>query len=139
MAKLPAYGSPLTLAQAKTVMAACETVCAARDWPMVIAILDSHGRLVMQHALDNVQTASYKIAQLKAETALNFRRPTRALEDRIALGGVNLKLLAMPGLVPVEGGLPLLLDGQIVGAVGVSGMASDEDGEVAAAGAAALA
>lgn len=133
------YGPPIGLDDAKRVMAACEAVCRQRDWPMVIAIVDSAGRLILHHTLDGAQTASVTIAKAKADCALGFRRATREFEDRIAQGGANLKLLALPGMVPVEGGVPLIRAGAVIGAVGVSGMASHEDGEVAKAGAAAIA
>ncbi len=134
----PEYGAPISLEQAKRVMAAAEAVARANDWPMVIAIVDSGGHLVMLHSLDHAQHGSVLIAQEKARCAVNFKRPTKAIEDAIAQGGINLRMLAAPGVMPMEGGVLLIEDGRIVGAIGVSGMRSTQDGEVAEAGAKAL-
>ncbi len=134
----PPYGPPLSLADAKRIMAAAEAEAMRQGWPMVIAILDSTGHLVMLHRLDQAQYASVEIARLKAETALNFRRPTKAFEDAIAAGGFGLRLLGVASLLPLEGGLPLMAGGAVVGAIGVSGMQSSQDAQVAEAGAKAL-
>lgn len=132
------YGPPISLEQAKGVMAAAEAEARANDWPMVIAIVDSGGHLVMLHSFDHAQHGSVAIAQEKARCAVNFKRPTKAFEDAVAQGGLNLRILAAPGMVPLEGGLPLIAGGRIVGAIGVSGMRSNQDGQVAEAGAKAL-
>jgi glc operon protein GlcG len=132
------YGAPISLEQAKGVMAAAEAEARANDWPMVIAIVDSGGHLVMLHSFDHAQHGSVAIAQEKARCAVNFKRPTKAFEDAVAQGGLNLRILAAPGMVPLEGGLPLIAGGRIVGAIGVSGMRSNQDGQVAEAGAKAL-
>lgn len=132
------YGAPISLDAAKRVMAAAEAEAHANDWPMVIAIVDSGGNLVMLHSLDHAQHGSIAIAQEKARCAANFKRATKTFEDALAEGGYNLRILAAPGMVPLEGGLPLITGGRIVGAIGVSGMRSTQDGEVAAAGARAL-
>lgn len=105
---------------------------------MVIAIVDSTGHLVMLHRLDQAQYGSIAIARQKAETALNFRRSTKVFEDAVAAGGLGLRLLATEHLLPLDGGLPLLVNGAVVGAIGVSGMQSWQDAQVAAAGAKAL-
>jgi uncharacterized protein GlcG (DUF336 family) len=132
------YGAPISLEQAKRVMQAAEAVARANDWPMVIAIVDSGGHLVMLHSLDHAQHGSVLIAQEKARCAVNFKRPTKVIEDAIAQGGINLRMLAAPGVMPMEGGVLLIEEGRIVGAIGVSGMRSTQDGEVAEAGAKAL-
>lgn len=132
------YGAPISLERAKGVMAAAEAEARANDWPMVIAIVDSGGHLVMLHSVDHAQHGSVVIAQEKARCAVNFKRPTKAFEDAVAEGGYNLRVLAAPGMMPLEGGLPLIVDGRIVGAIGVSGMRSNQDGQVAEAGAKAL-
>lgn len=119
-------------------MAAAEAEAERRDWPMVIAIVDSTGYLVMLHKMDQAQLGSVAIAQAKAETAVNFRRPTKAFQDAIAEGGAGLRMLSMSGVSALEGGLPLMLEGEVVGAIGVSGMQSGQDAEVARAGIAAL-
>lgn len=132
------YGAPITLAMAKQVMAAAESACLERGWPMVIAIFDSTGHLVVLHRCDQAQLGSVAIAQAKAETAVNFRRPTKDFQDVIAAGGIGLRLLAAPGMLPMEGGLPLIADGHVIGAIGVSGMQSSQDAEIARIGVAAL-
>ena len=132
------YGVPISLEQARGVMAAAEAEARANDWPMVIAIVDSGGHLVMLHSFDHAQHGSVAIAQEKARCAVNFKRPTKAFEQAVGQGGLNLRMLATPGMVPLEGGLALIAGGRIVGAIGVSGMRSNQDGQVAEAGARAL-
>lgn len=134
----PPYGGPITLAQARRVMAAAEAEANRHDWPMVIAIVGSGGHLVMLHALDQAQHGSVAVARGKAETAVNFRRPSKLFEDAVASGSLGLRLLSMSNLLPLDGGLPLVLDGCVIGAIGVSGMQSTQDAQVAAAGATAL-
>jgi len=129
------YGPPIGLAAAKQVMAAAEAEAVANRWPMVIAIVDSTGYLVMLHKFDNAQLGSVRIAQAKAETALKFKRATKVFEDALAGGGAGLRVLSMEGVCPLEGGTPLFQDGKIIGAIGVSGMLSTQDAQVAAAGA----
>ncbi len=135
----PEYGAPITLTVAKRVMQAAEAEAEANQWPMVIAILDSGGHLVMFHKRDHAQLGSIHVAQRKAETALSFKRPTKMLEDLLAGGGVAWRLLTPGNVCAMEGGIPLFVDGKIVGAIGVSGMQSGQDAQVAAAGAKALA
>jgi uncharacterized protein GlcG (DUF336 family) len=132
------YGAPISLERAKAVMAAAEAEARANDWPMVIAIVDSGGHLVMLHSCDHAQHGSVVIAQEKARCAVNFKRTTKTIEDAVAQGGLNLRMLATPGMVPLEGGVPLIAGGRIVGAIGVSGMRSIQDGQVAEAAARAL-
>lgn len=126
----------LTLADAKRVAAAAAQEARRNDWSVVIAIVDDAGLLVYLERLDGVQPASCDIAQHKARAAALFRRPTKALEETVA--GGRVALLALPHITPVEGGLPLIHEGQVVGAIGVSGVQSFEDGMVAKAGADAL-
>ena len=134
----PAYGPPITLELARRVMEAAEGAARRRDWPMVIAIVDGAGYLVMLHRLDQAQLGSVDVAQAKARTAALFRRPTKVFQDAIAEGGAGMRMLSMEGVSALEGGVPLMLDGAVVGAIGVSGMQSSQDGEVAHAGLAAL-
>ena len=108
------------------------------NWGVSIAIVDSGGNLVMLHRLDNAQLSSVRIAEAKARTAVEFRRPTKALEDAVAGGGVGLRVLTF-GASVAEGGVPIIADGKIVGGIGVSGAASQQDAQVAMAGAAAVA
>ena len=131
-AQAPVYGNEVTLDMAKKVMAAAEGEAKKNNWTVVIAIVDTHGLLVMLQRLDNTQTASVKVAIEKARTAAMFKRPSKALEDAVA--GGRVAVLGMPGATPIEGGLPLMQDGKIIGAIGVSGMASQQDGQVAKAG-----
>ena len=108
------------------------------NWAVVIVIIDSGGHLVMLHRRDDVQLSSIEISQGKAKTALMFKRPSKVLDDAISGGGPGLRFLALKDIVPLEGGLPLLLDGKIVGAIGVSGVLSSQDAQTARAGADAL-
>jgi len=134
----PEYGPPISLATAKMVMQAAEDEAERNSWPMVIAIVDSTGHLVLLHKLDQAQYGSVVIAQQKAETALNFRRPTKVFEDVVAGGGVGTRMLSTTNVIALEGGVPILVDGKIIGAIGVSGMRSNQDAQVAQAGIAAL-
>jgi len=129
------YGPPIGLDAAKKVMAAAETEATKNNWPMAIVVLDSSGHTVMLHKLDNTQYGSISVAEDKAHTALDFRRPSKVFEDLVAQGGINMRILSLRGAAPLEGGVPILVDGKIVGAIGVSGGASSQDGQVAKAGA----
>lgn len=102
-----------------------------RGWTVAIAVVNPEGGLILFHCLDGTQPASQDIAIAKARTAARFKRPTKALEDAIA--GGRHALLGVPGVLPLEGGVPVTDGGAVVGAVGVSGMASAEDGVIAAA------
>jgi glc operon protein GlcG len=129
------YGPPITLQAAKKAMAAAELEAAKNSWAVAIAIVDSAGQLVMLHRLDDVQHASIRLAHGKARTALEFRRDTKALEEAIARGGAGLRLLALDDVTPLEGGMPIVAGGKIIGAIGVSGVASTQDAQIAQAGA----
>jgi glc operon protein GlcG len=133
----PAYGVPLSLEAAKKAMAAAEAEAKKNNWPVAIAILDTTGTLVMFQKQENTQNASVGIAIGKAKTALDFRRPSKALQDGIAAGGVGLRILGVPGAMPLEGGVMIVADGKLVGSIGVSGVLSEQDAQVAMAGAAA--
>ncbi len=127
----------LTLADAQRVAAAARAKAVAEGWTVVIAIVDDGGHLVFLERADGTQKASCVVAVEKAKTAILFKRPTKALEDGVASG--RTVLLALPGATPIEGGLPLVsADGHFVGAIGVSGVLSSQDGQLAAAGVAAL-
>src|SRR5262245_1609421 len=130
------YGVPMSLDAAKKAMAAAEAEAKKNSWPVAIAILDTTGSLVMLQKLDNTQTGSVEIAIGKARTALDFRRPTKAMQDVVAGGGAGLRLLSARNVLALEGGVPVMADGKIVGAIGVSGVMSDQDAQVAMAGAA---
>ena len=134
----PAYGAPIGIEQAKKAMAAAEAEARKNNWQVVIAIVDTGGHLVMLQRLD-AQNASVDIATGKARTSVNFRRPTKALEDGLAANGSALRILAVPGVTPLQGGLPIITDGKIVGGIGVSGVLASQDEVVAKAGADVLA
>ncbi|MPZ30045.1 MAG: heme-binding protein [Rhodospirillales bacterium] len=133
----PSYGPAITFDAAKKALAAAEAEAKKNNWPVAIAIVDSSGNLAAFSKMDNTQHASVDIAIGKAVTANNLKRPTKALQDGIAQGGANLRLLAVKGITPLEGGVPIVVDGKIIGAIGVSGVLSNQDAEVAMAGAAA--
>lgn len=133
----PAYGAAITLEQAKKAMVAAEAEATKNNWPVAIFIVDSAGQMVMMQRLPNTQIASIDIAHGKATSANNFRRPTKALEDAVAGGGAGLRLLALKNVTPLEGGELIMQDGKIIGAIGVSGVASGQDAQVARAGVAA--
>lgn len=125
----------LSLEDAKRVAAAAEAEAVKNNWSVVVAILDDGGHLLYLQR-EKVQLGSIEVAIAKARTALMFRRPSKAFEDLVAGGRVGY--VAMPGVLPVEGGLPLMHEGEVVGAIGISGVKSNEDGQIAAAGAGAL-
>jgi uncharacterized protein GlcG (DUF336 family) len=129
----PPYGAAISLEQAKKVMAGAEAEAKKNNWPVVIAILDSGGNLVMLQRMDNAQWGSIDIAKEKARSAVALRRPTKALQDLVAQGGANLRLLNI-GYSVLEGGIPIVFDGRIVGSVGVSGVTSQQDAQIAQAG-----
>mgnify|MGYP000983887755 FL=1 len=133
----PPYGLSISIEQAKKAMAAAEAEARKNNWQVVISIVDTGGHLVMLQRLD-AQNASVDIATGKARTAVNFRRPTKALEDGLAANGSALRILAVPGVTPLQGGLPIVVDGKIIGGIGVSGASEAEDEECARAGLAAI-
>jgi glc operon protein GlcG len=128
------YGAPITLSAAKQVMAAAEAEAARNGWGVAIAIVDSGANLVMLHRVDNAQLSSVRIAEAKAKTAAEFRRPTKVFEDAVAGGGIGLRVLTF-GASVAEGGVPIVSNGTIIGAIGVSGVQSHQDAQVAQAGA----
>jgi uncharacterized protein GlcG (DUF336 family) len=137
--KLPPYGPSITLEQAKKVAAAALAPAFANQWTVVIAIVDPGGHLVYLEKLDQTQVGSVEIAMSKARSAAIFKRPTKVFQERLARGGDGLLVLRLQGAIPVEGGLPILIDGKLAGALGVSGGSSAEDEVCAEAGASALA
>jgi len=123
----------LTLAAAKRIAAAAEKVAAKNGWVMFIAIVDDGGNLMYLERMDDAQLGSLDVSIQKARSALLFKRPTKVMEDAVTAG--RIVVMTLPNALPVEGGLPLLADGKIVGAIGVSGATAPEDGIVAKAGA----
>ena len=132
------YGAPVSLEQARKIIAAAEAEAAKNKWPVAIAVVDGSGHLVSFARMDNTQIGSIEIALEKAKCAALFRRPTKVFEDAVAKGGENLRALKAPGILPIEGGIPIVHEGKIVGAIGVSGVKATEDGQVAKAGTDAL-
>jgi uncharacterized protein GlcG (DUF336 family) len=128
---MPGTTKYITLEDAKQAMAAAEAEAQKNKWNVAIAIVDAGGNLILFHKLDDTQLGSVKIAIGKAQTAVNFKRPTKALEDLIA-GGRQV-FLAVEGITPLQGGLPVMADGKLIGAVGVSGVMSSQDEQVAQA------
>lgn len=126
----------LTLAAAKKVAAGAEAEARKNNWRMVIAIVDDGGHLVYLERIDETQTGSIDIAIAKARSAAAFKRPTKVFEDAVA-GGRNA-ILGLTGAMPIEGGLPLVVDGKVIGAIGASGGTAPQDGQVAKAGTEAL-
>ena len=136
--KLPPYGRSITLAEAKRAAAAALEPAKANGWAVVVAIVDPGGHLVYLEKLDETQVGSVPVAEAKARSAAIYKRPTKMLQDVLARGGDGLRVLRLEGAIPVEGGVPLLVDGKLVGALGISGGSSAEDEACAVAGAAAL-
>ena len=136
--KLPPYGLSITIAQAKKVADAALAPARANGWTVVIAIVDPGGHLVYLEKLDQTQVGSVVIAEQKARSSAIFKRPTKVFQERLARGGDGLLVLRLQGAVPVEGGVPIVVDGKLIGALGVSGGSSSEDEACAIAGAAAL-
>jgi uncharacterized protein GlcG (DUF336 family) len=135
-AQLPnPYGPSINLDAARKAAASALAEAQKNNLRMAVAIVDISGDLVLFEKMDGTQAASVNIAVDKARSAARFKRPTKALQDALAAGGAGLRLLALEGAVPVEGGLPLIADGKIVGAIGVSGGTSEQDGQCAKAGA----
>jgi uncharacterized protein GlcG (DUF336 family) len=130
----PPYGTPISLEQAKKVMTGAEAEARKNNWNVVIAILDSGGNVVMLHRMDGAQFGSIEVARDKAYSAVAFRRPTKVFEDLVGQGGANLRLLRLSGASPLEGGLPIVIDGKIAGGIGVSGVTSQQDAQIGRAG-----
>lgn len=126
----------LTLEVVKHIAAAAETEANKNGWLVVIAVVDDGGHLLYLQRLDNTQFGSVEVATQKARCAVGFKRPTKTFADAVSSGRVGL--LGLPGILPLEGGVPLTIDGDIVGAIGVSGVTSEQDGQIAKAGADAL-
>jgi uncharacterized protein GlcG (DUF336 family) len=126
----------LSVEDAKRVAAAARAEADKNGWKVVIAILDDGGHLMYLERIDGTQKGSSRIAEEKGRAAILLKRPTKAIEDNVAEG--RLVMMGLPGAVPLEGGVPLVRDGQYLGAIGVSGVQSFQDGIIARAGAAAL-
>jgi len=134
----PPYGAPISLEQARKVIAAAEAEAQKNNFFVVITVVDTGGYVVATARLDNTQLGSIPVAEGKARTAVLYRRSSKVFEDAIAGGGIGLRVLGLQGAVPYEGGVPIIVDGKIIGAIGVSGMLPTQDGQVANAGASGL-
>ena len=137
-AQVPSYGPSVTLEQAKKAIAAGQAEAKKNNWPVAIAVLDTAGHLVAFEKMDDTQTASVDVAQDKGRSAAIYRRPTKVMEDALAAGGAGVRFLNLRGASTVEGGLPIMVGGKVIGGIGVSGVTSPQDGIVAKAGADAL-
>ncbi|MEO8051441.1 MAG: heme-binding protein [Acidobacteriota bacterium] len=126
----------LNLAVTKVIVAAAETEATKNGWAMFIAVIDDGGVLTTVERMDDAQIGSLDVSIGKAQTSLKFKRPSKAFED--VINGGRHSLLGLPGVTPVEGGFPLMADGKVIGAIGVSGGSSQQDAQVAQAGVAAL-
>ncbi|HEX9575470.1 MAG TPA: heme-binding protein [Myxococcales bacterium] len=131
-------GTAISLGAAKKAAAGASAEAKKNGWFMAIAVVDPAGTLVYFEKADTTQLGSAQVAIGKARSAALYKRPTKAFQDGLEKGGANLRILALEGAVPVDGGVPLLVDGKLVGALGVSGDLAENDGQCAAAGAAAL-
>lgn len=129
------YGLPISLENAKKAAAPALAEAAKNNWTVAVAIVDPGGNLVYYEKMDNTQLGSANVAIDKARSAALFKRPTKAFQDALAAGGEAVRILRLQGAVPVEGGIPLVLDAKIVGAIGVSGATSAQDAQCAKAGA----
>ncbi|MFM0295097.1 heme-binding protein [Paraburkholderia sp. RL17-383-BIF-A] len=131
------YGPPLSLTQARKVIDAAETEAHRRNWQYAVAVVDSAGNLLSCDRMDNTQLASLAIAEAKARASAQFRRPTKAMQEAVNNG--SAAVLSIPGILAGEGGIPIVIDGKLEGAVGASGGAGVQDSIIAQAGAGAIA
>jgi len=129
------YGLPISLENARKVAAPALAEAVKNNWTVAVAIVDPGGNLVYYEKMDNTQLGSASVAIDKARTAALYKRPSKAFQDALAAGGDAVRILRLQGVVPIEGGIPLVMDGKIVGAIGVSGATSAQDAQCAKAGA----
>lgn len=130
------YGPPISVEAAKKAAAAALAEAVKNHWNMAMAVVDPNGTLIYYEKMDNTQIGSANVSINKARSAALYKRPSKAFQDALASGGAGIRVMALEGAVPVEGGVPLLSEGKIIGAIGVSGDSSDHDGVCANAGAA---
>ncbi len=134
VAQVPQYGTTVNLEQARKAVAAGMVEARKNNWPVAIAVVDNAGMLVAYERMDNTQTASVQVSIDKAASAAMYRRSTKVFQDAVTGGGMGVRVLGLRGASPIEGGLTLMLDGKIIGGIGVSGVNSDQDAVVAKAG-----
>ena len=132
------YGLAITLDEAKKAAAPALAEARNNNWTMCVAVVDTAGNLVYFERMDATQTGSVAVAIAKARSAALFKRSTKMFQDALAAGGDGLRFLKLENAVPIEGGVPIVVDGKIVGAIGLSGGTSQQDGQCAQAGANAL-
>ncbi len=132
------YGAPISLENAKKAAGPALAEAEKNHWNMAVAVVDPSGNLVYYEKMDNTQLGSANVAIDKARSAALYKRPSKAFEDAVAGGGGGLRVLQLRGATPLEGGIPLVMDGKIVGAIGVSGGTGSQDGQCAKAGADAI-
>jgi glc operon protein GlcG len=132
------YGLAISTESAKTAAVAAIAEARSHGWAMAIAIVDPGGYLVYFEKMQDTQTGSVELAIEKARTSALFRRPTKVFQDAVAGGGDGLRVLRLTGTIPNEGGVPIIVAGKVIGAIGISGGSAEQDGQVARAGAAAV-
>jgi uncharacterized protein GlcG (DUF336 family) len=132
------YGPPISVENAKKAAAAALAEAVKNHWNMAVAVVDPNGTLVYYEKMDNTQLGSANVSIDKARSAALYKRPTKAFQDALASGGAGMRVMALRDAIPVEGGVPLISDGKVIGAIGVSGANSDQDGQCAVAGAAVI-
>jgi glc operon protein GlcG len=132
------YGSSITVETAKQLAAPAIAEARKNQWTMAVAVVDISGGLVYFEKMDDTQNGSVDVSIAKARSAARFKRATKVFQDGLAAGGAGLRILALEGAVPIEGGVPIVVGGKIIGAIGVSGGTSDQDGVCAAAALATL-
>ena len=130
----PQYGTNVSHEMARKAIAGAVANAKSQNLPMAIAIVDTAGLLIAFERMDNTQYGSVAVSQDKAASAALYRRPTKVFQDVLAAGGAGLRVLTLRGANAVEGGIPIVVDGKIVGAIGVSGGSAEQDGVVAKAG-----
>ena len=133
-AQVPQYGANVSHEQARKAIAGAVADARKQNLPMAIAVVDTAGQLVAFERMDNTQFGSIAVSQDKANSAALYRRSTKVFQDALAAGGAGLRILTLRGANAVEGGIPLIIDGKIMGAIGVSGGSAEQDGVVAKAG-----
>jgi glc operon protein GlcG len=129
------YGLSISVEDAKKAAALSLGEAKKNGWAVAVAVVDPSGNLVYYEKMENTQLGSANVAIDKARSAALFKRPTKAFQDALAAGGEGLRVLGLQGATPIEGGIPLLVDSKIAGAIGVSGATSAQDGQCAKAGA----
>ena len=132
------YGAPISTETAKKAAAAAIAEAQKNHWKMAVAVVDTGGHLIYFERMQDAQTGSVDLAIEKARTSALFRRPTKLFQDAVSGGGEGLRLLRLTGAIPIDGGAPIIQDGKLIGAIGISGGSGDQDGETSKAGAAAI-